>query len=397
MRATILFIILLKSLQSPAQFEVGFSKKEARDMIAICNSFTFLELFQSDAEIIPAGYEKMYTSVVYGMDNKYQIYQNGNVAIINIRGSTDKKLSWLENFYSVMIPAKGKISIAEKAHDYCFAKDEKAAVHSGYALGIVILSEDIIQHIDSLNKKGIYNFMITGHSQGGALSHMLRAYLENYPGKKLSKKNEYKTYAFASPMIGNKEFVDEYVARYCINNTSFSIINPNDLVPSFPITYKDGTYVTAEDLQTLLFNYNSFSFSQFAFNVAVNIFEKKIIEKADNLGTSVSKEISKDIGTVVMPQSVQKINYVKMGNVIEIPPAEYPLILKDSTILTNDSLMLIYKRDEKGNFLNKELYKRESMFYQHKAYNYYTSLLKMYFPDEYKELKMKYINDPLWK
>jgi len=381
-------------MASIAQFEEGYSKNEVRDMIALCNSFSFLELYKSDAEIIPTGYKKLYTSPVYGMDNKFQIYQKGKMAVINLRGSTAKKISWLENFYSSMIPAKGKITISKKTYDYCFAKDKNAAVHSGYALGMVILSKDIILHIDSLNKKGIYHFIITGHSQGGALAHMLRAYLENYPGNKLSKKNKFKTYAFACPMIGNKEFVDEYKSRYCDNQTSFTIINPKDIIPTFPITYSDGTYVTANDLQTLLFHTDSFSFKKFAFNAAVNFFEKSIARTVDVMGTSVSKEISKNIGTVVMPKPLSKINYVRMTHVIEIEPSVYPKILKDSSILKNDSLMAIYKRDKNGNFLKQDLYEKESMFYQHKPYNYYTSVLKMYFPNDYKNLKRKYPNMP---
>lgn len=394
MRAFFLFLFLFLNFVSMAQFEEGYNKNEVRDMIALCNSFSFLERYKSDAEILPAGYKRLYTSPVYGMDNKFQLYQKGNMAVINLRGSTAKKISWLENFYSSMIPAKGKMTISKKVNEYCFAKDKNAAVHSGYALGMVILSKDIILHIDSLNKKGIYHIMITGHSQGGALAHMLRAYLENYSGNKLSKKNVYKTYAFACPMVGNKEFVEEYNSRYCSNQTSFTIINPKDLVPTFPITYKDGTYVTADDLQTLLFRTDSFSFKKFAFNAAVNFFEKGITKTVDVMGSSVSKEISKNIGTVVMPKSVAKINYVRMPNVIEIEPAAYPKILKDSTILKNDSLMAIYKRDTNGNFLKKDLYKKESMFYQHKPYNYYTSVLKMYFPDDYKSLKRKFPNVP---
>ena len=394
MRSAFLLITLLISIESLAQFETGFNKKEARDMIAICNSFSFIEEYKSDTEIIPAGYKKIYSSIDFGMNNKYQIFQNGNVAVFSIRGSVEKKLSWLENFYSAMIPAKGKITISKRTYNYCFAKDTNAAVHSGYALGMVIISRAIILHMDSLNKKGIYNFIITGHSQGGALAQMLRACLENYPANKLSKKNKYKTYAFACPMVGNKEFVAEYNARYCTNNTSYSVINPKDMVPSFPITYKDGSYVSAKDLQTILFSKDSFSFSTFALNFAVNLFEKNIVKTADLFGASLSKEISKDVGDVVMPKSVQEINYAKTGNIIEIKPAEYPKILKDSTILKNDSLMKIYKRDKDGNFLKQDLYEKESMLYQHKAYNYYTSILKMYFPKEYKGLKRKYINMP---
>ncbi len=395
MKSLFFYISLILFFPATAQLAEGYSKKEVCDMIALCNSFSFLEMFKSDTEVIPSDYKRIYSSPVMGMDNKYQIYQKGMVAVINIRGSTDKKLSWLENFYSSMIPAKGKIKINGKSNEYCFARDKNATVHCGYALAIVILSKDIMPQIESLNKKGIYDFIITGHSQGGALAHMLRAYLENLGPKKLSEKNKFKTYAFACPMVGNKEFVAGYSKRYCDTKTSYTIINPSDVVTLFPITYNDGTYVTAEDLKTLLYNTDSFSFTKFVFNAAVNFFEKNIAHTVNYMGNSLSKEISKDIGTVEMPKAVVNINYHKMSNVIEIAPAEFPKILKDSAILKNDSLMKIYKRGQDGYFLNSELYEKETMFYQHKPYNYYKTLLKMYFPERYKGLRRKYINVPV--
>jgi hypothetical protein len=58
MKAIFFFLFSIVGLQSYAQLEKGFKKEEARDMIAICNSFTFLELFNSDSLILPQGYKK---------------------------------------------------------------------------------------------------------------------------------------------------------------------------------------------------------------------------------------------------------------------------------------------------------------------------------------------------
>ena len=159
----------------------ALNKTEARDMIMICNSFTYLDLYEDDEDILPEGYEKRYTSGTFGMDNKYQVYVKGNIAVINFRGSTDKQLSWIQNFHASMIPAKGVIKVNGKKFEYCFAKDTAAAVHSGYALGIAFLEQELMVRIKSLNNEGIYNIILTGHSQGGALANMFRAYLENLP------------------------------------------------------------------------------------------------------------------------------------------------------------------------------------------------------------------------
>ena len=82
--------ILFFTYSSFAKLETGFDKSEARDMIMICNSFTYLELYQDDEDILPDGYEKQYASGTFGMDNRYQVYLKGNIAVINFRGSTDK-------------------------------------------------------------------------------------------------------------------------------------------------------------------------------------------------------------------------------------------------------------------------------------------------------------------
>ena len=132
MRLLIFYLLVFIHLSSFAQIKEGFVKDEACDMMALCCSYTFIDIYNSDREIIPSEYIKKYSSGVFGMDNKYQIYLKGKIAIINLRGSTDKKISWLENFSSAMIPAKGTIKISGESFDYCFSKNPKAAVHGGY-------------------------------------------------------------------------------------------------------------------------------------------------------------------------------------------------------------------------------------------------------------------------
>ena len=395
MRAIIILLAIIVSLRSGAQVKEGFDKNEVRDMVAICNSFTFIDIYNSDSTILPAGYEKLYTSGVFGMDNKFQLYQKGNTVVINVRGSTDKQISWMENIYSAMIPAKGVIKISGENVEYCFAKHPQAAVHSGYALAIAFLSKDLFYHINSLTKQGVYDFIITGHSQGGSLANMLRAYLENLKHGEISKEIRFKTYSFAAPMVGNKYFVEEYNTRFCLDNTSFNVICPADPVPTFPLSYKEGTNYFSDNLKSLLFDRESFSLKDMATDGAVLLFEKKLVALTQMLGNSASNQISKNVGPVTMPPYVQDINYYKINNRIEIPPVAFPKFLKDSTILKNDSLMAIYKRGPDGHFINQELYAKPGMMYQHKPYNYYVSVLRTYFPKEYGTLRKKYLPENL--
>lgn len=88
-----------------------------------------------------------------------------------MRGTTEKPESWLANFYAAMVPAKGEIKLNDtEIFRYQLATNPKAAVHIGWLLGMAYLSKEIAPKIDSLCKTGIKEFLIMGHSQGGAIS-----------------------------------------------------------------------------------------------------------------------------------------------------------------------------------------------------------------------------------
>ena len=130
-------------------------------------------------------------------------------------------------------------------------------------------------------------------------------------------------------------------------------------------------------------------------DIFFNTFEKRLNNGVKKMSNTISNYISKDLGTVEMPVYDQDINYYRIGNKIEISPVIYPKILKDSSILQNDSLMAIYKIGPDGHFPNKELYLKEPWAYQHQPYNYYVSILKIYFPYQYAVLRKKYLPENL--
>ncbi|MBX7130802.1 MAG: hypothetical protein K1X58_15905, partial [Flavobacteriales bacterium] len=110
---------------------------------------------------------------------------------------------------------------------------------------------------------------------------------------------------------------------------------------------------------------------------------------------SVDKRISGSVGDVVMPPYRKEVNYAVMPERIELEPFPYPLILRDSTILANDSIMKANPRDAQGVFLNKELYRKAPGFYQHKPYNYHVAILRRWFPQRYTELRVKILPENL--
>lgn len=388
MKKVLSVCLLFISTVSFAQLRPGFNPTEAKEMIAICNSFSYLKIYGSDEEIIPDGYIKTYTSEIIGMDNMFQVYVAEGRAVFNFRGSTDQKTSWLENFHSAMIPASGEISINETQYQYTFSLDTLATVHGGFALAIVFMHQEVISQIKYLNQKGIYDIVLTGHSQGGALSQMFRAYLEVEKGSEISKRNKFKTYAFANPKIGNKTFTDEYNNNYC-DGWSFSIVNPEDLVPTFPLSYSDERLFTPENMIGIIFQNDTAELKDRVLDESLRVFESGLTTIFNRVGSMVSDEISKEVEQVELPEYVREINYGITEELIEIPPVAFPLVLKDSTILENDSLIASYPVDENGAFENKKLYVSEPLLYQHKPYNYYVSFLKVYFPEEYAALDKK--------
>ncbi|MCB0762984.1 MAG: hypothetical protein KDC12_15770, partial [Flavobacteriales bacterium] len=299
------------------------------------------------------------------------------------------------NIYSAMIPAQGTILMDGYVFNYRMANDTAAAVHAGYTVALADMSETIIHKIREYNLKGIHHFMITGHSQGGALAQLLRAYLENLPEGVLAEGNYFKTYAFANPMIGNAEFAAEYKSRFGDTQTSFSIVNPADPVPRMPLAYEEGGLISEKDVTNLLFHRENFHVQEMAVGMAARLLEKQLTQYVHQTGENINGNMTSIMGDVTMPDYVDDINYAVMGKRIELRPFEYPLILKDSTMLQNDSLMAIYHQGADGHFTNKELYKDAPSYWHHKPYNYYTGFLKTYFPAMYADLRWKHLPENL--
>ncbi len=393
MRFFLLLITFLCTTVGFSQLKQGFDAQEARDLIALCNSFTYLDLYGDDAEILPDGYQKMYTSPAYGMDNLFQVYVHGNTGIINLRGSTAQQVSWMENLYASMIPVQDKIIIDGNNFSYQVGKDTAGAVHAGYMLAVYYLKDDLLRQIKALNDRHIYSIIITGHSQGGALAQLARAYFHYLPASELSKKNQFKVYAFANPMIGNQAFCREYSRTFCQPEMSYVLHNPNDLVPRMPVSYDDSTF-WEKQLIALMTDRDGFSGNEFAMGGLLYLFKDRVKEIAKKMSANIHTQLMKELGEITMPTFKEELNYTHTGNVILISPTEYPLELKDSSMLQNDSLMRIYTRDANGVFEDKSVYKSNSWTLQHKPYNYYTAILKDYFPESYARLERKYFVMP---
>lgn len=385
MKALLTLIVLLYSIVSFGQLQPGFNINEAKYTIAMCNSFNFVKQFDSDSSIIPEGFNLSYTSDVLSMDNKFQVYENGKIGIINYRGSTNKVISWVENCYSAMIPAKGSITLDGEHSEYAFSNNNDAAVHAGYGLTIVILAKTLKEQITVLNSKGIYNIIITGHSQGGALATLTRAYLENLPKGELSSKNTFKTYAYAQPMSGNKEFSIDYDNRFSDEGTSYSIINPEDPVPYMPFNYEEESLITKDKVKGWLFGDEEFKAKELGKNAFIRLFERGLTSYVKNSNTLVNKILGLKFGKIEMPEFVNDINYFPTGNLKEIDAFLYPKIEVEVSDLNEEERKDFIQGDD------GKWYKKETKFFQHSTYNYYVGILKKWDEVSYNNLDKTYL------
>lgn len=378
-------LVALLSMLTYGQLKTGFNVDEAKFTIAMCNSYNFIEQYGNNSGIAPSGFNLIYTSDILSMDNKFEVYENGRVGVINYRGSTANVFSWVENCYSAMIPAKGTIKVNDSFHKYSFSDNQKSAVHAGYALTIVILSDKIEEQIKHLNKKGIYNIIITGHSQGGALATMTRAYLENLPKGNLSIKNAYKTYSYAQPMCGNLEFSEEYNRNFSENNTSYFITNPKDPVPYLPFNYEEGKLVTKKKVAGWLLGESEFSLRQLGKDAFIRSFESLLTKYVKGSNSLINKLVSLKLGKVEMPEYVADINYYPTGTKKDIGSFKFPRVKVDVAGLTEKELSNLVQEK------NGKWYKKETKFFQHKPYNYYVYVLKEWDKEGYRKLKDTYL------
>ncbi len=378
-----------------AQLTLGFDPAEARDLIALCATHTFQDLYGDDSAIIPAGYVRVYESPVMGMDNKFQLFRKGDMAVLEIRGSTANPMSWMENVQAAMIPAQGTIRINERPFKYRFAKDTAASVHAGYTLGLACLANDMLARLNSLAENGVRDVLLTGHSQGGALTLLLRAYLHHLPKGVVDKRLRFKTYAFAHPMVGNKVFVEEFTAAMASGLGCHIIVNPADPVTHMPLTYDDGRLVSAERVFAVMTGREELDLKGRARSAAIRLFRNTLSGLSTAISESVEKRVAGTVGDVEMPPYRAEINYMPMPSRVEIPPFAYPVMLKDSTILDDPDRMRAEPRDKDGRFLNEELYYKEPMFYQHKPYNYHVGVLQRWHPMEYGALEKKWLPENL--
>lgn len=383
MRKWLAFFVSLSSFISFSQHQKGFSENEAIDMVRICNSFSSYKQHGNDSLFIPSNYRKIYTSPSYGMDNIFQVYtdEHSKKAVIHFRGTSSQKISWMENFYSTMIPANDQLSVNGKTFKYNLSTADNAYIHTGYTLALSYLEEPVLEQIKRLNQIEIYTFYLTGHSQGGAIAQLFAAYLSLLTDKNLIQ-NEYKTYAFANTMVGNDAFATDYNKRFCETGMSYLIHNPADLIIKLPLSESDTTFVlsTLERYSTIP-EYSTQAALLFG---VYSMMKDRANELINSVLSNVELKIEEELGPIILPANTDtKSIYVHTANVVLIEPSDYSGL--EITVTDNK----IPKEVQDSPFFNLVKGILSDVNLQHKTYNYYTGVLKLYRPQEYNSLKEK--------
>lgn len=304
------------------QLNPGFNKQEYLDLLSITAHFG-----DSSYQVNfppPPEYTLAYSSSIMGLDNKWELYTKGNdLAVISLRGTTEKSESWLANLYAAMVPASGELKISqEETFSYHLADNPKAAVHVGWLVSTAFLAKDILPKIDSSYQAGIKDMLITGHSQGGAIAYLLTAHLYSLQEQGLLPADiRFKTYCSAGPKPGNLYFAYDYEAK-TQNGWAFNVVNSADWVPEVPVSIQ-----TVDDFNDV----NPFQnigkvikkqklVARVAMKHAYNKLYKPTRRARKNyqkiLGEITSKSVGKAIPGFVAPEYYQSNDYVRTGTTI---------------------------------------------------------------------------------
>lgn len=320
-------IIFMDSTVFAQKLKPGFDKKECSEMLKIAHrqALDTADWRKPWNVPVPEHFKFVYRSKAIGLQNVWDLLiSNDSVAVISVRGTdiNPNPVSWLANVYAAMVPAKGALELEKNfTFQYNLSEDPKAAVHVGFLIGTAYLSRDIVPKIDSLYKIGIKNFIIAGHSQGGAITYLLTSHLESLKKQNLLAKDiRFKTYSSAAPKVGNLYYAYEY--ENLTRNWAFNAVNTTDWVPEVPFsiqTVNDFGDINPFKGAKLVINKQKFV-TKHVLRHAYKKLSKPALKAQKNyeryLGNVVSKAIKKNLLEFEAPVYYKSNNYVRISNTI---------------------------------------------------------------------------------
>lgn len=267
----------------------------------------------------PDNFELLYTSPEVGFFNRWLLWKRSDgVGIIQIRGTVGKAESWLANFYAAMIPSSGTIQLTDTTFfRYRLTEDTtQAHVHAGWTIALGFMADDIVRHVRQLYNEGIKEFIILGHSQGGAIAFLTRSYLHYLPG--MPGDIVYKTYCSAAPKPGNLYYAYDFdfITR---EGWGFRVVNSADWVPETPLslqTVRDFNPVNPFiNVKSGLKQQKFFVrlYGNLIYNKMTNTTNRSVKRFLKYLGSGVYKLSRKHLPELRQPAYVESNNYMTAG------------------------------------------------------------------------------------
>ncbi len=353
-----LLFLQCSALVCAQSLQPGFDKNEYIELMKL--SAQFGDSAYRAALPVPPQYTLSYRSDVMGLDNRWDLWIHGDarhgdarhgdarhgdarhgdarhgdarhgdarsdqVAVISVRGTTERSESWLANLYAAMVPAQGALTLSDDfTFSYQLAAHPRAAVHVGWLVSTAFLVRDMLPKIDSCYQTGIKNMIVMGHSQGGAIAYLLTAHLYSLQKQgRLPSDIRFKTYCSAAPKPGNLYFAYEYEAM-TQNGWAYNVVNSADWVPEVPVTVQ-----TLDDFNQPSPFANAretIRKQKFRARIALNYAYKKLYKptrKAQEnyqklLGDFTSKQVKQYLPGFKAPRYFDSNDYVRTGNTITL-------------------------------------------------------------------------------
>ncbi|MBK8554202.1 MAG: lipase family protein [Ignavibacteria bacterium] len=366
----LIFFILLSLLckddllYSQDKLKPGFDPVEYRQLLEISTRQADTPWTSSNVILpYPDKCKMVYRSDSVGLDNRWDLWiREDSVGIISIRGTTLSLDSWAEDFYSPMVPAKGSIIIGpDNVFVYKLAESGKANVHAGWLIGLAYLSNSIVEKINQYNSQGIKNYIIMGHSQGGALAYLLTSYLHYLDKERLPDGLHFKTYCSAPPKPGNTFYAYDF-DFITGGGWALRVSNVEDWVPQCPLSVQ-----SVKDFSPV----NPYS-ERDSFVVKMNFIDKiifnHIVNKLDNTLNDSRDLLIEYFGKMTYEYSVKKY----------LPHFPEPAYVKDFYYYPCGVPVVLMKREGYEEVLESET-KIPELFKNHMETVYYFLLNKNYF------------------
>ncbi len=356
------FLVFLQFLSvSQSSINPNFDPQEYIEVLSI-NAESFDTLL-GEYKLPKPQSELVYRSPEVGMDNRWDYWKSKKgVGIISIRATAPTVKSWLENFYASLLPSSGVIRNSDSTtFKYKLAENPNAYVHAGWLFGLSFMAKDInkLMHIEY--EKGVRDFIIVGHSQGGVMAMLLRSYLY-YVKDSFGAEVRIKVYASAPPKPGNLYYAYDF-ETITQGGWAYRVVNSADWVPQMPMTVQK-----FDDLNSTSPTYNYKTLAKeapLAARLYLNHSFKKLGRKQvrlqknylDLLNDKSFKFVEKELPGAVDPQPMASYDYAVCGNAIILNPTEK------------------YKTNFENKFCIDELH---TIFIHHHFYAYWYLMLEQY-------------------